>query len=212
MHDHQPSGRWADVQKDPKSGGVVASVCERFNPGRVIYLAGLGAMTIAGNPIAMAHLNWYLNGGGAVFVEDRNLELMLRTDPGVQAKIRRNVPSGRSTGIFAGNVTITQDDYSSQDFQFAFGEIDRVDFEIDFDCGTLRAWFQDRYEWHPVYPFYKKMPGDYERPTNCVHAAAVELKSQGAKDYWMKGEIPFMVIPHAESYKEPGPPTTTPGF
>jgi hypothetical protein len=41
------------------------------------------------------------------------------------------------------------------------------------------------------------MAGDAVRPTNCVHAALVELKSGGgAKDYWMKGEatVPLSVI------------------
>jgi hypothetical protein len=207
MHDHQPSGRWADVQKDPNSAVIIESFCKHFNPEHVLDIAKGTVMGIAGKPIAKDHLNWYLKGGGAVFVEDANLEFMLRTDSGVQAKITRNIPSGRSSGTFAGHVTISQDDYSSGDFQYAFGEIDRLDFEVDFATGTLRAWFQDRYEWHPFYPFYKKMPGDYLRPTNCVHAAAVELKSEGAKDYWMKGEIPFIAIPPAAPYKDPGPPS-----
>ena len=164
-------------------------------------------LSIGGSPIGKDHLDHFLNGSGKDFVEDGNLELMLRTDAGVQEKIRRNIPSGKSSGTFAGHVNITQDDYSSGDFKNAFGEIDRLDFEVDFATDKMRAWFQDRYEWHPVYPFYPRKSGDYERPTNCVHAAGVELKADGAKDYWMKGEIPFMNIPSAESIKDPGPPT-----
>ena len=78
----------------------------------------------------------------------------------------------------------------------AFGGIDQVDFEVDFSQDTVRVWFQDRYEWHPVYPFYDfqgptaEFPesGDEVRETNCLHAALVELKSSGAADYWMKGQ------------------------
>jgi uncharacterized protein DUF4157 len=204
MHNHQPSGRWADVQKNPDSGFGIESVCRHSSPGTVLTLAK--ATALYGNPIAIAHLNWYLNGGGKDFIEDDNLELMLRTDAGVQDKITKSIPSGTSTGIFSGHVVITQDNYSSDEFKNSFGEIDRLDFEVDFAAGTIHAWFQDRYEWHPVYSFYKQMPGDFARPTNCVHAAAVELKSEGAKDYWMKGEMPFKVIPLAASYKAPPTP------
>jgi hypothetical protein len=60
----------------------------------------------------------------------------------------------------------------------------------------MHVWFQDFYEWHPVYPFYTFMAGDVVRETNCVHAALVELKSSGAADFWMKGEatVPVSVI------------------
>jgi hypothetical protein len=143
---------------------------------------------------------------GQEFNEDKNLELMLRTDAKVQKKIRDKIPSGKSSGTFVDHVTITQDDYSDTDLQFSFGEIDRLDFEVEFDAGTLHAWFLDRYEWHPVYPsIYKQMPGDYRRDTNCVHAAAVELKSGKARDYWMKGEttVPLEAIQSAASRNDP---------
>jgi hypothetical protein len=208
MHDHKPSGRWADVQKDPKSGPVIETFCKHNGPRWVMRWARDLYLSIGGSPIGKDHLDHFLNGSGKDFVEDGNLELMLRTDAGVQDKIRRNLPGGKSSGTFAGHLNITQDDYSSGDFRNAFGEIDRLDFEVDFAADKMRAWFQDRYEWHPVYPFYDQQSGDYERPTNCVHAAGVELKADGAKDYWMKGEIPFMNIPLAESIKDPGPPTT----
>jgi hypothetical protein len=203
-HDHQPSGRWKDVQSNPNSDSVIGGFCSRFSPSHVLEIAQ--ATALYGNPIAVAHLKWYLAGSGANFIEDDNLELMIRTDAGVQAKITGIVPSGKTKGIFAGHVAITQDDYSSDEFKNSFGEIDRLDFEIDFAAGTMHAWFQDRYEWHPVYPFYPKKQGDYARPTNCVHAAAVEMKSEGAKDYWMKGEMPFKIIPPAASYTTPPTP------
>lgn len=204
MHNHQPSGRWADVQKNPDSSWAIEQFCRHLSPGTVLTLAK--ATELHDNPIAIAHLNWYLNGSGKDFIEDDNLELMLRTDAGVQNKITKSIPSGKSTGIFSGHVVITQDNYSSDEFKNSFGEIDRLDFEIDFAAGTIHAWFQDRYEWHPVYPFYKQMTGDIARPTNCVHAAAVELKREGAKDYWMKGEMPFKAIPLAASYTAPPTP------
>jgi hypothetical protein len=96
-----------------------------------------------------------------------------------------------------------QSDYVNQDLRFAFGAIDRLDFEVDLASGTVHAWFQDRYEWHPVYPFYKQFADDtfggFARETNCVHAALVELKSTSARDFWMKGEatVPLSALASA---------------
>jgi hypothetical protein len=186
MHNHQPSGRWADVQQNPRSDEPMAFACRHMDPAEV--LAAASVAELSDKKLAFEHLRWYLGAGGADFVEDANLESMLRTDAGVQARIAAKIPSGRSSGTFTGHLKIEQRHYADDDFQFAFGAIDRLDFVVDFGAGTLHAWFQDRYEWHPVYPFYKAKSGDSPRPTNCVHAAAVELKRSGAQDYWMKGE------------------------
>jgi Domain of unknown function (DUF4157) len=212
MHDHQPSGRWSDVQDNPRSHWFVAKFCGHLSPMGVIQSAS--SLKLYDNPLATAHLKWYVRGGGKDFVEDANLELMLRTDAGAQAKILKKVPSGRTSGTFVGHVEITQNEYSDEDFRNSFGAIDRLDFEVDFDAGTIHVWFQDRYEWHPVYPFYKKMAGDEERPTNCVHAAAVELKADGAKDYWMKGEatIPLKALQSTASHKDPWRDPALPGL
>ena len=81
--------------------------------------------------------------------------------------------------------------------RFAFGAIDRLDIEVDFDAQTVHSWFQDFYEWPPFYPgLYTAFPDDAARETNCLHAALVELKDSGAADFWMKGEatVPLSVI------------------
>jgi len=188
MHNHQPSGKWADVQADTKSAVFISFTCAHLDPEAVLKAAGQATMFPVS--VAMDHLNWFMyKGGGKEFNEDANLATMLRTDAKVQAKIKDMLPKGRTTGTFTGHVTLEQDDYQSHDFQFAFGAIDRLDFEVNYNAGTLHAWFMDRYEWHPVYPFYSKNNDDYQRPTNCVHAAGVELKSGKARDYWMKGEV-----------------------
>jgi hypothetical protein len=88
-------------------------------------------------------------------------------------------------------------DGAGQDFRFAFGSIDKVDFEVDLADHLVRVWFQDRYEWHPFYPtLYTPKLGDSARDDNCVHAAMVEMQDQGAGDYWMKGvaEVPLSLI------------------
>jgi hypothetical protein len=127
------------------------------------------------------HLIHYVSGGG----EDLpvNLENVIRQDETVRAPIayemrRRN----------RGWVKIEQHHYDVQDFQYAFGAIDRLDFEVDPTAGLVHLWFKDRCEYHPVGFGYERLPGDVLRETNCVHAAAVELKASGAADYWMVGD------------------------
>lgn len=212
MHNHKPTGRWADVQANPDSNGFINKLCKISDPAELMRLASMGGLY--DKPLGQAHLRWFFTGGGADFVEDANLELMLRTDGKVQSKILGKIPSGRKSGSFTDQVMLIQDDYDDEDFAYSFGAIDRLDFEVDFNAGTLHAWFQDRYEWHPVYPFYEKMSGDYKRPTNAVHAAAVELKSGTARDYWMKGEttIPLKAIQSTASRNDPWRDPALPGL
>lgn len=188
-HGHTPSGRWADVQANPNSGFWVNRACANFSPNVVVLIAI--NREFSDKPLALDHLNWYLgNGQGADYIEDTNLDRLLRTDTGVQALLAGIIPSSApASGRFTHNVKVEQSNYQNQDFRYAFGAIDRLDFEVDFTAGTVHAWFQDRYEWHPVYPgLYTALAGDVVRETNCVHAALVELQTGGARDFWMKGE------------------------
>jgi hypothetical protein len=190
MHNHQPTGRWEEIQANPNSRlPFLTTVTKLGSPAEVITAASVYSMR--DKPLAREHLQWFVSkGGGRDFVEDKNLELMLKTDAKVQAKILSQFPKGQSSGTFSSHLAITQDDYADEDFQYAFGEIDRLDLEVDFTAGSLHAWFMDRYEWHPYYPsIYPKQDGDYLRDTNAVHAAAVEMKAGAARDFWMKGEV-----------------------
>lgn len=188
-HGHTPSGQWAKVQANPNSGFWENRVCANFSPNVVVGIAI--DREFSDKPLALDHLNWYLgNGQGADYVENTNLDRLLRTDTGVQALLAGLIPpSAPVSGRFTSHVEVQQSHYQNQDFRYAFGAIDRLDFEVDFTAGTVHAWFQDRYEWHPVYPgLYAALPGDVVRETNCVHAALVELQAGGARDFWMKGE------------------------
>jgi hypothetical protein len=103
-------------------------------------------------------------------------------------------PQGKT--VLQGHFFFSQSEYAKddegQDFRFAFGGIDRVDFEVDLADHLVQVWFQDRYEWHPFYPkLYKPKSGDAARDDNCVHAAMVEMPDQGAAGYWMKGVAEF---------------------
>lgn len=144
---------------------------------------------LSGSPLGQAHLDHYLTGGGVNWAED--LADVLHRDSGVRNVLALGI-ARRSTG----SVTIAQSDYAEEDFRNAFGAIDRMDYAVDTAAGTVQVWFQDRYEWHPAGYSYSQLPGDGARGTNCVHAAAVEMQSLGAADYWMFGNatVPLSLI------------------
>jgi len=199
-HAHQPTGRYKDVQANPNSSLLLNIACPFLSAQGLVDLAKKNEFQ--DKPIALKHLNFYLTDGkGADFVEDANIKDWLTRDSGIKKRLKREIFTGlgrkpKGEGHFTFEQTEFADDAAGQDFRFAFGGIDRVDFEVDFSQDTVRVFFQDRYEWHPVYPFYTfigpsaQFPasGDEVRDTNCVHAALVELKASGAADYWMKGQ------------------------
>ncbi|MBL8209696.1 MAG: peptidoglycan-binding protein [Bryobacterales bacterium] len=209
-HNHAPSGRWQEVSAAPNNlatgvsdGGifdatVMAGICmgcksPKCTVDKIVAL-GFGSL-----PVAKSHIDWYLRvGNGRDFVEDGNILDWIRTDSGIRRTLRDELEGlNNRTGIQSGHFEFTQSDYGNDDFKNAFGGIDRVDFEFDFQRDQCTVWFQDRYEWHPVYPgLYELKEGDDRRSTNCAHAAFVEMKLEGAKDYWMKGEatVPLPLI------------------
>lgn len=199
-HNHTPTGRWTDVQR---SSGARCSVLERQalqNPlgirgiaeemGVECACANLSPQNVARVvrntlmqvlPLGQRHLDHYLAGTGANLPVD--IADVIRRDSKVRAKLAAHI---RRAPI--GHFKVEQSDYAVKDFQFAFGAIDRLDYEVNRSAGTVHLWFQDRYEWHPVGFGYRKFADDGRRSSNCVHAAMVELKSTGAKDYWMVGD------------------------
>lgn len=191
-HGHRPSGRYAEVRANPNNapglyGKILDGVCPYMSAEGLIDLAR--RVMFADKPIALKHLDWYLSQGhGAVFNEDDNITDWLTRDAGIKARLKHEIFSGRGRPKGEGHFEFNQEKYEVDDFQFAFGSIDRVDFQVDFSQDTVRVWFLDRYEWHPVYPFYDFQNGDGIRETNCLHAALVEQKPSGAADFWMQGQ------------------------
>ncbi|MFI6875345.1 DUF4157 domain-containing protein [Streptomyces sp. NPDC050400] len=196
IHNHAASGKWRDVREAPNSGFWVGLACANLDPSDVIAVAI--SHELGDKPIAREHVEWYLaEGDGADYDENGNLALMLQAEVSLQRAIYKQIPFGRDSGTAQFYISVTQSLYGNQDLRFALGAIDRMDVEVDFSAGTVRAWFQDRYEWHPFYPSYSRFPDDVLRDSNCVHAAFVEMKNLGfAKDFWMKGEatVPLSVI------------------
>jgi hypothetical protein len=207
-HNHSPCNDWEKVKNHPNSS-VVSSDTPEGGDGLVTVIGApvIGAIVRNSNsprdvvekvlsfrfgPVAKAHLNHYLSGGGRDFVEDENIRAWLAGDSGITRKIAADVIARKTRGegpSIRGHFSFSQSEYENGGFQNAFGAIDRVDYEALLGEGSLRVWFQDRYEWHPVYPgLYSQFSDDERRPTNGLHAAFVEMKKEGAADYWMKGE------------------------
>jgi len=200
-HNHQPSGKWPVIRADPQSDTLVNLLCSGCaDPKSAMDAAKKAPPPFGLPPLGIEHLDWYLTQNGADFNEDLNILRWLNQDSHIRARLKREIfPAGKKR-VSEGHFTFSRNDFDrskTRDFAMSFGEIDRVDFSVDFSDDTVRVWFQDRYEFHPVYPgLYPAASGDFVRGDNCIHAAAVEMKSQGARDYWMKGQavVPLSLI------------------
>jgi hypothetical protein len=201
-HDHKPSGAWSTIQNSDNCGNstfggegnfVIArylcSLSQGKTPREFIDAVISDGRAFGDKPIAKEHVLWYLNGHGADFVEDNNIKLWLQQDKGIQKAIADEIFS-RTKPVLRSHFEFDQGRFRVEDFQFSFGAIDRVDYEVDPFDDSLHVWFKDRYEWHPVYPglYLPQHSDDERRFTNNIHAAMVELKTSGAADYWMVGE------------------------
>ncbi len=183
--------------------GKAECACAILTPLQV--LAAARTIEMSGQPLAIAHLDHYISGGGVDFLEHTNLDDLMNQDPGA-----RGVISTAIARADRGHVFIQQHHYSSENFKRAFGGIDRVDYQVDRAAGTVDVWFKDRYDFHPAGFGHLNMgAGDMPPPgrvTNCVHLAAVEAKSSGAADYWMIGHatLPLSLFTGSSAAPAPG--------
>jgi hypothetical protein len=207
-HDHRPVGmrRWKDMLKvieqpaswKNTSGAILLGLCKVGADPRTFVDAAI-AGGFYDKPIALKHLNWYLQDGrGQEFNEDDNIAKWVRSDEGLRKKVRMIIMRDALGHLrWKGHMIFYHSDYAdseNNDFYHAFGTIDRLDLEVDWVLKTVKLWFMDSYEWHPICKgFYKLFPDDPGpdggvRPSNSLHAALVELKDRGAADFWMVGE------------------------
>lgn len=189
-HNHQPCGRWSEIQANPNSPGApfgLETLCKTFSPSSLVWFA---KKRIWDNPLGKRHIDWYLQGTGMDYIENDALKIVLLNNKGVRSAIARRLPAGQTTGQYTSFFKLEQKHYGLDDARTAWGAIDRFEFEVDYDAKTIHVWFKDRYEWHPYYPsLYPVCEGDAPaRETNCLHAAFVEMKNEGAADFWMVGE------------------------
>jgi hypothetical protein len=157
-----------------------------------------------GEPLAVAHLQHYIDGSGADFGED--LPAFLSRDAGGRASIIAQInKAGTDAGAssakgFGGLAFIGQGEYSLSEYRNAWGNVccvpaDSGDEEgfIRFEVldspadrasnvssgGKARVQLQmrDHYKWHPL----------EERATKCLHEMLEKMKEQGAKEYFQVG-------------------------
>lgn len=188
-HNHKASSaNWVKVQADANKK------CTLSNPSAIeCACANLAPETIlnwAASPFklsgaAQTHFDHYAAGTMVDLNVDGVLARMLKSDVKVQGLLASEIKKQGNRGHFF----LRQKNYGEEEFHNAFGGIDRVDYRVDTSAKTVEVWFKDRYDFHPVGFGYKKFKvGDVARNTNCVHAAAVEMKrTVSAGDFWMYG-------------------------
>ncbi|MGH3796482.1 MAG: hypothetical protein ACRDSP_16515 [Pseudonocardiaceae bacterium] len=200
--DLKPSKPWAELQKGyqascvatqsrvldelfsgkaPTSAdakGTVDCACA-VGPPIVAAEAAKARLAVAG-PLALALYQHFLDGSGAEWTID--VADMLQRDAGVRHKIH----AAMSSGALTGTTRLEQSNYQVEDFQFAFGAIDCVQWVVTLpprtkrkDTTPVKIAMLDYYEFHP----------GRTGVSQCAHAACVELVARGsAKNFWTRGD------------------------
>ena len=174
--------------------------CDCLPPSILVLLVEHTRM--AGEPVAQAHLEHYLHGGGADFSED--VASFISRDGGGKAAIEKQVneqgaaqsPGGKG---FSGQAFVMQGDYSLQEYLDAWGNVCCIPADAGDEPGAfffqvlddpasrtanlasanarVRLSMRDHYKWHP----------DEPRPTQCLHQMLEAQKAGGAKEYFEVG-------------------------
>ena len=212
---YHTKGNWARVQKEAKKNcdrGFFAQtivkrhlecLCAESTPAEVMKEA---LDHLDGEGIAERHLKHYLSGRGGELNQNRNLKALIKEDDNVRQWVSYNIAKGLKRNRHEGHFMIQQGHYDEDEYKYAFGGIDRVDWRYNPRSKTVKLWFIDPYDFHPVYGMTKMdnvythfgKGDDVIRDTNCVHAAAVEVLKgpddiRGAKEFVMKGEAVFNI-------------------
>jgi hypothetical protein len=161
-------GRRPSAPRMPNMRGSVDCVCAYGTPSQAAW-AALARVRLAG-PLAAAFYMHFLGGSGTDLTID--VADVIARDAGVRRRIKASITRGRS-----GTTSLRQHDYAVEDFQYAFGAIDCVQWRR-IGKGMFEISMLDYYEFHP------------ERPgvSQCAHTACVQLVADGsAKNFWMRG-------------------------
>jgi len=149
--------------------GGVDCACA-FGPPNVAAEAAKLLLAHAG-PLAPAVYQHFLSGTGAEWTHI-DIADMLQRDAGVRQKIHSAM-----SGALTGTTRVEQSDYQVEDFCFAFGAIDCVQWVVKLpprtkrrDTTPVKIAMLDYYEFHPGRPGISQ----------CAHAACVELVARGS--------------------------------
>jgi hypothetical protein len=200
--DLKPSKPWADLQKayekscgstvekgwnDLLSGkiptsaadakGAIDCVCAYGSP-ETAAQAAKARLALAG-PLALKLYQHFLDGSGSDWTID--IWDMVTRDAGVRKKIY----TAMSSGALTGTLRIEQHDYKIEDFQFAYGAIDCVQWIVKVPKGKRKSTTPVEIKMLDYYEFHPGRMG----VSQCAHAACVELVAKGtAKNFWCRGD------------------------
>jgi hypothetical protein len=199
-HHHEPvqePGEWDKVCEEALKDSKLDYSLQAFAKIKASppVIAEAAKMALFADSVAKWHYDYYLKGYGGVVNEDANLENWIKGD----ARARRNIATEIIRHKFSQSVVkdyfeFGQDMYDDGDAKRTFGTIDQLDYIADFNQGTVDLWFEDTYEWHPPYSQYTNpapCKGVKDRGTHFGHAALVQMKRRGAKDFQMRGKASF---------------------
>ena len=212
VHHHEPVSEadpdvWANVckeaAKDPNLIFTLKRLAENNASPETVSAAARISLhgPLGGEPTAIAHFDHYLSGKGGTVNDDKVLKDWVEGSShtrGVIAKrIKQRRGPGEATAEFDFEYNSTM--YDDENIQDSFGTIDTLNVFADFIKGTVELWFEDSYEWHPTYSQYTqpaKCPntnaaGQVHRVTGFLHAAMVQMKKRGARDFLMRANATF---------------------
>lgn len=200
-HHHEPVSEpdeWNKVceeaARDPNLGFTLKTMAKnKVSPRTVAEAAILGLL---GKRMAVFHYNYYLKGTGGVVNEDENLKEWIEGDANARKVIARRISFDRRGNESPVKIMFefSQPFYGDDDAKNSFGGIPNFEVLADFVMGTVEIWFEDTYEWHPTYSQYtrpSKCDITAQRDTLFLHAAMVQMKTRGAKDFQMRGRAKF---------------------
>lgn len=209
-HHHEPVSEpdeWEAVckeaQKDPNLIFTLKRLASNSASPETVSFFARGSLfgPLGGEPTALAHFDNYLAGGGGMVNEDKILKDWIESSEHSRGVIAKRIKDHRqpadATAEFSFEYNATM--YDDDNIKDTFGTIDTLDVFADFIKGTVELWFEDTYEWHPSYSQYTKpfkcpdtnAKGAVQRDTIFLHAAMVQMKTRGAKDFKMRGNAKF---------------------
>ena len=209
-HHHEPvsePGEWGAVCKEASNDPNLIFTLKRLadisaSPETVSSAARVSLFgPLGGEPTALAHFDHYLSGRGGTVNDDKVLKDWVESSRHTRGVIAKRIEEHRRPGdaIVEFNFEYNATMYDDDNVKDSFGTIDTLDVFADFIKGTVELWFEDTYEWHPTYSQYTrpfKCPdtnakGLVQRDTIFLHAAMVQMKTRGARDFQMRANATF---------------------
>jgi hypothetical protein len=167
---------WNELVSNIMPGFWTNSVCGCLPPSWMVEIA---RWWLRDEPDALAHLEHYLEGSGAPYVEE--VRRIFAEDPRFKESVEfwiadAGTPSGQLRDVYPS--------YSTGNWSNSFGGIDLIEYEIlpaNFSApdrtALVRVTIEDDYDWHP----------DEHRKGPCLHTGMEIMKAKGAKAFRQTG-------------------------